>query len=141
MVDSPSNSPNLSVNHYPDPMYKNFVVRTIMHCIIVRDQIVEMQDYRTVRNDETLCKLIGEARTVAEEIVHEELHGEAPSAYINWIDCPQEWMEKSKTYNLTTLGGCSQNAHVVHQLSTVMDYKELDMNAQSMGQSTQGATI
>jgi len=137
MVDSPSNSPNLSVNHYPDPLYKNFVVRTIMHCIVVRDQIVEMQDYRTVRNDETLCKLIGEARTVAEEIVHEELHGEAPSAYINWIADPQEWMEKSKTYNLTTLGGASQNAHVVHQLSTVMDYKELDMNAQS----TQGTTI
>lgn len=141
MVDSPSNSPNLSVNHYPDPMYKNFVVRTIMHCIVIRDQIVELQDYRTVKNDETLCELIGQARTVGESIVYEELHGEAPSAYINWIASPQEWMEKSKTYNLTTLGGCSQNAHVVHQMSTVMDYKELDMNAQSMGQSTQGATI
>jgi len=125
------------VNHYPDPLYKNFVVRTIMHCIVVRDQIVEMQDYRTVRNDETLCKLIGEARTVAEEIVHEELFGGAPTPYINWIADPQEWMEKSKTYNLTTLHGCTQNAHVVHQLSTVMDYKELDMNAQS----TQGTTI
>ena len=131
MVDSPSNSPNLSVNHYPDPLYKNFVVRTIMHCIVIRDQIVELQDYRTVRNDETLRELISQARTVGESIVYEELHGGAlPTPYINWIADPHEWMEKSKTYNLTTLGGCSQNAHVVHQMSTVMDYKELDMNAQ-----------
>ena len=130
MVDSPSNSPNLSVNHYPDPMYKNFVVRTIMHCIVIRDQIVELQDYRTVRNEDTLRELMGQARTVGESIVYEELHGEAPSAYINWIANPHDWMEQSKTYNLGTLGGATQNAHVVHQMSTVMDYKELDMNAQ-----------
>jgi len=130
MVDSPSNSPNLSVNHYPDPMYKNFVVRTIMHCIVIRDQIVELQDTRVVKNENTLCDMIHQARTIAESNVFEELHGEAPSAYINWIVSPHDWMEKSKTYNLTTLGGASQNAHVVHQMSSVIDYKELDMNAQ-----------
>lgn len=136
MVDSPSNSPNLSVNHYPDPMYKNFVVRTIMHCIVIRDQIVELQDTRVVKNDVTLCDLIGQARTVGESNVFEELHGDAlPMPYINWIADPQEWMEMSKTYNLTTLGGCSQNAHVVHQMSTVIDYKELDMNAQLEGEN------
>ena len=130
MVDSPSNSPNLSVNHYPDPMYKNFVVRTIMHCIVVRDQIVELQDTRVVKNENTLCDMIHQARTIAESNVFEELHGGAPTPYINWIANPHDWMEKSKTYNLTTLHGCTQNAHVVHQMSSVIDYKELDMNAQ-----------